>query len=107
KAGYDVTIANDPSEALDLFNKNSEKFDLVITDLTMPGMNGDKLTAKILEIRPGIPVILCSGYQNKQVTETEMKHLWHAFVQKPIKQENFINTIRNVLDKNTKGVVAP
>jgi len=103
EAGYDVIIANKPCDALDLFKENPEKFDLVMTDLTMPGMNGDKLTEKILEIRPDIPVVLCSGYQNKHVMEAEMKHLWHAFVQKPIKQEIFINTIRNVLDENTKG----
>ncbi|WP_320044762.1 response regulator [uncultured Desulfobacter sp.] len=103
KAGYNVTTANNPCDALELLKKHPEKFDLVMTDFTMPGMNGDKLTAKILEIRPDIPVILCSGYQNKHVMDTEMKHLWHAFVQKPIKQEIFINTIRNVLDENTRG----
>ncbi len=54
-----------------------------MTDLTMPGMNGDKLTSMILEIRPDIPVILCSGYQNKHALDPEMKHLWHAFVQNP------------------------
>ncbi|WP_020585726.1 ATP-binding response regulator [Desulfobacter curvatus] len=103
KAGYDVIIANTPCDALDLFKEKPAIFDLVMTDLTMPGMNGDKLTEKILEIRPDIPVVLCSGYQNKHVMDAEMKHLWHAFVQKPIKQEIFINTIRKVLDENTKG----
>jgi len=66
----------------------------------MPRMNNDK---KILKIRPNIPVVLSSGYKNKHMMEAKMKHLWHAFVQKPIKQEIFINTIGNVLDENTKG----
>lgn len=104
EAGYEVSTANNPCDAFDLFKKNPENFDLVMTDMTMPGMNGDKLTEKILEIRPDIPVVLCSGYQNKHVMNAEMKPLWHAFVQKPIKQEIFINTIRKVLDENTKGV---
>jgi CheY-like chemotaxis protein len=104
EAGYEVSTANNPCDAFDLFKKNPENFDLVMTDMTMPGMNGDKLTEKILEIRPDIPVVLCSGYQNKHVMNAEMKQLWHAFVQKPIKQEIFINTIRKVLDENTKGV---
>ncbi len=69
KAGYAVTTANDPCDALDLFKENFKKFDLVMTDLTMPGMNGDKLTSMILEIRPDIPVILCSGYQNKHALD--------------------------------------
>nr|WP_321403638.1 response regulator [uncultured Desulfobacter sp.] len=102
-AGYDVTIANTPHQAFNLFKENCEKFDLVMTDLTMPGMNGDKLTEKILEIRPDIPVVLCSGYQNKHVMDSKKKNIWYAFVQKPIEQETFINTIRTVLDENTKG----
>ena len=103
--GYDVIIANKTCDALDLFKETpeKEKFNLVMTDMTMPGRNGDKLTEKILEIRPDIPVVRCSGYQNKHVMDAEMKHLWYAFVQRPIKQEIFINTIRNVLDENTKG----
>ena len=102
-AGYDVTIANASHEALDLFKKNHQRFDLVMTDLTMPGMNGDKLAEKILDLRPDIPVVLCSGYQNKHVMGPEGKNIWSAFVQKPIEQETFINTIRTVLDKNTRG----
>ena len=103
EAGYDVTIANASQEAFDLFKKNCEKFDLVITDLTMPGMNGDKLAEKILDVRSNIPVVLCSGYQNKHVMNPEKKNIWSAFVQKPIEQETIINTIRTVLDKNTRG----
>jgi CheY-like chemotaxis protein len=102
-AGYKVMIANNSCDALDLFKNDPENFDLVMTDLTMPGMNGDKLTKKILDIRPDVPVVLCSGYQNKYVMNAPIKQLWHAFVQKPIKQEIFINTIRTVLDENKKG----
>lgn len=102
-AGYEVMVANQACDALDLFTKAPENFDLVMTDLTMPGMNGDKLAEKILEIRPDMPVVLCSGYQNKHVMDAQMKQLWHAFVQKPIQREMFINTIRNVLDETTKG----
>ena len=74
-AGYDVIIANKPCDALDLFKEKPEKFDLVMTDMTMPGMNGHKRTERIRKIRPDIPVVLCSGYQNKHVMGAEMKHL--------------------------------
>nr|WP_320191607.1 response regulator [uncultured Desulfobacter sp.] len=104
KEGYDVTTANNPYDALNLFKENPENFDLVITDLTMPGMTGDKLKEKILESRPDTLVVLCSGYQNKHMVDEKMKNKWHAFVQKPIEQEVFIGTVRKVLDENTRGV---
>ncbi|MBW1899669.1 MAG: hypothetical protein JRI61_11505, partial [Deltaproteobacteria bacterium] len=44
---------------MDLFKDNYDQFDLVITDMTMPTMTGDKLATKLIEIRPDIPVILC------------------------------------------------
>ncbi len=106
KAGYEVVIANRPCDALDRFKENPQRFDLVMTDLTMPGMTGDKLIKKILDIRPDIPVVLCSGYQNKNIIDAEMKNLWRAFLQKPIEQEVLIKTVRKVLDEN-KGEVTP
>ncbi|WP_321491984.1 response regulator [uncultured Desulfobacter sp.] len=101
KAGYHVTIAETPCNALELFKENPHRFDLVITDLTMPGMTGDKLIQKILEIRPDLPAILCSGYQNRLVVDAETKNIWKAFVQKPIEEEVLIRTVKMVFDENT------
>ncbi len=64
RLGYDVTALENPQEALDLFRKDPEAFDLVITDMTMPGMNGLALGKRIKGLRPGIPVIICTGFSD-------------------------------------------
>ncbi len=63
--GYHVTIRTSSIEALELFRSKPNGFDLVITDMTMPNMTGDKLAAELITIRPEIPVILCTGYSKK------------------------------------------
>ena len=60
--GYDVTTQPDGIEALKTFQENPHRFDLIITDFTMPHMTGYALAAEMMRIRPGIPVILCTGY---------------------------------------------
>jgi YesN/AraC family two-component response regulator len=72
---------------------------LVITDMTMPNMTGEKLAQKVLEVRPDIPVILCTGY-SEQITEQLARELGiRAFVMKPLVMRDIANTIREVLDK--------
>ena len=63
--GYEVMGKTSSTEVLKLFQEESDKFDLVITDMTMPHMTGDKLAAELIKIRGDIPVILCTGYSNK------------------------------------------
>ncbi len=60
--GYEVTSRTNPVDALELFSKDFDKFDLVITDQAMPQMNGIELAAKLSAIRPDIPIVLCTGY---------------------------------------------
>ena len=60
--GYSVTCAFDGDSALKLFEQQSSFFDLVVTDLTMPGMSGIELSQRIFTISPSTPVILCSGH---------------------------------------------
>ncbi|HQI01156.1 MAG TPA: PocR ligand-binding domain-containing protein [Deltaproteobacteria bacterium] len=64
RMGYDVRAFMSPREALDLFCENPEAFDLVISDMTMPRMTGVELGKRIMETRPGIPVILCTGFSD-------------------------------------------
>jgi CheY-like chemotaxis protein len=64
-AGYKVEAATSPIEALALFRSKSNQYDLVITDLTMPKMTGDNLVKEILNIRPDIFIILCTGFSEK------------------------------------------
>jgi len=60
--GYTATCLQDPQTAIKRFMDSPGDFDLVITDLSMPGIKGDKLAEKIYRVRPDIPIILCSGF---------------------------------------------
>ncbi|MFP4573632.1 MAG: response regulator [Desulfobacterales bacterium] len=71
--GYRVTIRTSSVEALEAFRANPDKFDIVITDMTMPDMTGDRLALKIKEIRSDMPVILCTGFSEKI---NEQKKRW-------------------------------
>ena len=60
--GYRVTSFSESRKALEAFKKDPERFDLLLTDLTMPDMSGLKLAERILELRPGFPIIIMTGY---------------------------------------------
>ncbi len=96
--GYKVTTFPDGVQALQEFKKHPDRYDLVITDMAMPYMQGSELAQKLLEIRPNIPIILCTGYSeaiNKDKTEAMGLK---AFIQKPVILSNLLRTTRKVLD---------
>jgi CheY-like chemotaxis protein len=97
--GYKVEARTSSLEALELFKVKSEKFDLVITDMTMPKMTGDDLAREILKIRTNIPIILCTGY-SKKISEGKAEALGvRALVMKPIVAEQLAKIVRQVLDE--------
>ena len=97
--GYRAVTRTSSVEAFELFQHDPYRFDLVITDMTMPNMTGERLARKILEIRSDIPVILCTGY-SELITEQRAKKLGiSAFVMKPLVMRDLANTIREVLDR--------
>jgi len=98
RLGYEVHGYTNSTEALEAFRLNRSFFDLVITDMTMPQMTGDKLAKEIMGIRPEMPVILCTGHSEK-ITEEKTKKLGiAAFLRKPLKLQEFAKKIRTVLD---------
>ena len=75
---------NDSTEAFETFSSDPSRFDLVITDQTMPGITGLNLAREILKIRPDIPVILCSGHSDA-VTLDKLKEAGITeFLMKPL-----------------------
>jgi len=97
--GYKVVTRTSSLEALELFKIKSEKFDLVITDMTMPGMTGDHLSGEIIKIRADIPIILCTGY-SKNISEAMAKRLGiRALAMKPVVVEQLANIVHQVLDE--------
>ena len=97
--GYRVTAIGSAVEALELFKKNPAAFDFVITDQTMPQLTGYELAQRLMEIRPDIPVILCTGYSDLVTAESAIAGGIQAFVIKPINRLSIAETIRRVLLK--------
>lgn len=98
RLGYKVTTALNPHAALDLFKSQPGGFDLVITDMTMPKITGDRLTAELVAVRSDIPVILCTGFSS-ELTDDKLKTLGiKGFLMKPIIPSEIATLIRQVLD---------
>jgi signal transduction histidine kinase len=96
--GYTVTLETDPLRALQLFSAAPDSYDLVLTDMTMPRMNGASLIQNILNIRPEIPVILCTGF-SEMVNEAKARALGvKAFVMKPLARKSIAKLVRTTLD---------
>jgi CheY-like chemotaxis protein len=97
--GFKVDIRVSSIEALELFKARPHRFDLVITDMTMPNLTGDKLAGKLMAILPEIPIILCSGYSEK-ITEKKAKAMGiKEFLMKPLEMRDLANAINRVLDE--------
>ncbi|MGD2271636.1 MAG: ATP-binding protein [Desulfobacterales bacterium] len=99
RLGYTVTTRTSSVEALEFFRKQPNAIDLIITDMTMPNLTGEKLARELIDIRPEIPIILCTGY-SQQITEEKAKKIGiKEFILKPIVMQDLAKTIRNVLDE--------
>jgi len=101
--GYEVTALSSSLEALALFRSEPERFDLIITDMTMPHMRGDQLAKEVLGLSPQIPVILCTGYSEHMSEKTARAAGIKAFAMKPIDLNELAGTIRAVLDDKKHG----
>ena len=96
--GYHVETCNAGAEALALLAKDPQVFDLMITDMIMPGMTGEELAEKALQIRPDLPIILATGF-SENITEAKAMAIGiKAFVYKPLAMEKLSRLIRRVLE---------
>ena len=96
--GYKITTMTSSVEALELFRTLPQKFDLVISDMTMPKMTGLELAGKLLQIRPDIPIILCTGF-NEHLSEDAVKESGiRKVIMKPMVMQTLSKTIRKILD---------
>jgi CheY-like chemotaxis protein len=101
KLGYRVETRTRPDEALETFEAAPHKFDLVISDMTMPGMTGDSLAAELMKIRSDIPVIICTGYSEK-IDERRAKDLGiKGLIMKPFTIRSLSKTVRDALDQKS------
>jgi PAS domain S-box-containing protein len=98
KGGYSVLTMTSSQEALKLFDSKAALIDLVITDQTMPEMTGIELIAEIKQIRPDIPVIVCTGYSSKINEELAQDLGISSFIMKPIALSQLLKVTRQALD---------
>ena len=99
RLGYQVETRQNPVEALNLFRANSSQFDLVITDMTMPKMTGDQLVQEILKIRPDMPIVLNTGF-NEKIDEEKAKEIGiRQYIEKPLNRRILAKAVREVLDE--------
>ena len=97
--GYDVTVRTSSVEAFEAFRAQPDKFDLIITDQTMPNKTGVQLARDLMRIRPDIPIILCTGF-SEVISEKEAKARGiRGYVMKPVVKSEIAKAIRRVLDK--------
>ena len=99
RLGYAVVCRTSPIEALELFKAKPNHFDLVITDQTMPGMSGDSLAKEVMSIRPGLPVIICTGYSQTMDMARAHKIGIKALVMKPILIQELAAAVKKALVK--------
>ena len=102
RLGYKVTAQSSSIVALSTFQNQPDAFDLVVTDQTMPGMTGVDLARRMLQIRPDMPIILCTGYSS-QISEGKAKSCGiKGFAMKPLARKDIAALIRKVLDEEDK-----
>jgi CheY-like chemotaxis protein len=101
--GYDVTVHLDSREALAAFRSDPGRFDLVITDMTMPNMTGAVMAREMLKIRPDIPIILNTGFSERINEEAAKKIGIREYLMKPVSVIELACTVKRVMDQQTSG----
>ncbi len=91
-------------EALEFFRAEPERFDLVVTDMTMPHMTGDKLAQEVMAIRGNIPIVLCTGF-SERLTEKRAKEMGiREYVMKPFAMNDLARAVRRALESEKEGL---
>jgi PAS domain S-box-containing protein len=98
RLNYQVTISNSAREALDLFLKNPRDFDLLLTDLTMPEMNGLELAHQFRAVRPDLPILLASGYSATLTPAGLSEAGIREVLQKPVSLASLAEALRRALE---------
>jgi CheY-like chemotaxis protein/anti-sigma regulatory factor (Ser/Thr protein kinase) len=103
RLGYEVTVRTSSLEALTTFKNQPDRFDVVITDQTMPGMTGTDLARRMLQIRSDLPIILCTGYSSL-IDEDKAKACGiRGFALKPMTKKDIATLLRQVLNSNFRN----
>jgi CheY-like chemotaxis protein len=97
RLGYEVVVCTSSTEALEVFRAAPQRFDVVITDQTMPHMTGEKLAQALRRLQPDIPIILCTGFSHDMHAERAQELGIDAFLMKPLAMQDLAQTIQQVI----------
>ncbi len=95
---YRVETRASAIDALEAFQMNPAKYDLIVSDVTMPKMTGERLAEEIKKRRLDIPIILCSGFSARVDADTLAQIGIDRVLMKPVTLSELAHTVREVLD---------
>lgn len=98
--GYTTETFTCSTKALQAFQEDPYKYDILITDMAMPELPGDKLSKKILEIRPEIPIIMCSGFSERMNESTAKEIGIKRYLMKPVDVNNLVGLSRKLIERS-------
>lgn len=98
RLGYTVVETGDSRDALEQFRGNPNRFDLLITDQTMPYLSGVELAEEVLKIKPDLPIVLCTGYSSVITEEGAMAIGIRKYLRKPVDRKTLSDVVREVLE---------
>jgi PAS domain S-box-containing protein len=99
RLGYKVTACTSGNEAIEAFRQNPNEFELVITDLTMPGMTGIDLADALLEVREDVPILLATGYIEESIRDQASLLGFREIILKPLSAQVLAETVKRVVGK--------
>lgn len=97
--GYAITSVANPVKALELYMRHKDKFDLVILDYYMPGLDGGKTFEWLRKLNQDVKVILCSGAEELRLRQLMTKHKLDGYIHKPFRLQEALYTIKEVMGK--------
>lgn len=103
KCGYNVISHSNSSHALELFRDVPDQFDLIITDFNMPGKNGADLTREIRQLKPHLPIIICSGSGSDVDEKAIMSCGATLFIRKPFLKDDFLKKVSETISGGLDG----
>jgi PAS domain S-box-containing protein len=102
--GYRVLLGNDGQDAIDIYQREHARIDLIILDLTMPRLSGRDALRRLLKINPHTRVLLASGYSAEHITEEDHEQVL-GFVSKPYRPDDLALAVRTALDRKRSGLI--
>ncbi|HEY5995672.1 MAG TPA: response regulator, partial [Candidatus Deferrimicrobiaceae bacterium] len=103
--GYEVVTASDGLEAVEIYGRRAQEFDLVIVDMVMPNLSGRDCFRRLRLIRPDVRALLSTGYSREGVVEETMREGISGFIQKPYRLEQLARAVEEALAAPLEKVV--